>query len=183
MDTEIFATRSDLMVGLKRIESQKDLHYAICDLLKTNETKVLNSLLHVEEVGYNTTGQYITGIQFLVVEKKYKIKTRSVKQKKGGYLYAVDPLENPHSIIFQPNGIYDDSCLIKGVIGTVSESKKSIELYHFFRREIIVGFKKIKGCYIGPDAMKLAQSSVRLITMHVQQPPEYDLTSSRLLKQ
>ena len=178
MITAIFATRSDLMPGIEWIESQEDLHYVRAGLYnkdEINELNVLDSLGNVNEIGYNTTGQYVTGTQFLVVEKKYKIRIEKVKQRKGGYLYAVDTLKNPHSIIFQPNGMYQDSYLIKGTIGTVSESKKSIELYKFFSKGIVKGFTKIKGLYVGPEAMKLMESGVRLITMHVQQSPEYDL--------
>ncbi len=179
MDIKIFATRSDFMIGLERIESQKDLHYVIAGLYNKDEItklEILDSLLNVHELGYNTSGQYVSGTQYLVVEKKYKIKTEKIKQRKGGYLYAVDPLKNPHSIIFKPNGIYKDGYLIRGSIGTVSESKKSIELYKFFSKEIVKGFKKIKGWYVGSEAMKLAESGVRLIIMHAQQSPEYDLS-------
>ncbi|MBW8034989.1 MAG: hypothetical protein FVQ79_04970 [Planctomycetes bacterium] len=183
MDTKIFATRSDLMVGLERIESQKDLHYAIAGLYTKDEVielEILDSLLNVKGIGYTISSQYIAGTQFLVVESKYKIKTEKIKQikgvHKGKYLYNVGPLKNSHSIIFLPNGIYQDNYLVRGSIGTVSESKKSIELYNFFSKGIIKGFTKIKGWYVGPEAMKFAESGVRLITMHAQQSPEYDLS-------
>jgi len=178
MDTKIFATRSDLMAGIEWIESQKDLHYSRTGLYKKDEITeltVFDSLRDVKEIGYNTTGQYITGIDFLVVERKYRIRTERIKQRKGGYLYAIDPLKNPHSITFRPGGIYKDSYLIRGEISTVSESEKSIELYRFFSKGIVKGFTRIEGWYVGPEAMKLAESSVRLITMHVQQDRIYDL--------
>jgi hypothetical protein len=175
MDTKIFATRSDLMPRIEWIEWQKDLHYAISDMYKSKDIEILSSLLGIKEIGYNNTGQYTSGTQFLVVEKKYKIRTEKIRQKKGGYLYDVGPLKNPHSIIFQPGGIYNDSKLIRGSIGTVTESKKSIELYKFFSKEIVQGFTKIKDWYVGPEALKLMESGVRLITMHVHESPKHDL--------
>lgn len=175
MDTMIFTTRSDLMPRIEWIEAQRDLHYAISDMYESKDIEILDSLLGVKEIGYNYTGQYITGTQFLVVERKYKIKVEKVKQRRGGYLYAVDPFKNPHSIIFQPGGIYNDSKLIRGNIGTVSESKKSIELYKFFSKGIVKGFTRIEGWYVGPEALELYKSGIRLITMHINEPPEYDL--------
>jgi len=181
----IFATRSDLVPGIEWIEAQKDLHYVIDGLFykdEINEMTVWDSLKNVKEIGYNVTGQCARGTQFLVVERKHKIKIEKVKQRKGGYLYAIDPLKNPHSITFQPNGIYQDRYLIQGNIGTVSESKKSIELYKFFSRGIVKGFKRIEHrYYVGPEAMKLAESGVRLITMHTQEDRIYDLRVERNL--
>lgn len=178
METMIFATRSDLIPGLLSVESQRDLHYVKAGLYNRNELNeldVLDSLRNVEEIGHNATGQYITGTQFLVVERKNRIRTEKIKQKTGGYLFDVGPLKNPHSIIFQPNGIYQDSYLIRGNIGTVSQSKRSIELYKFFSKGVVKGFSKIQGWYVGPDALKLMASGVRLITMHVQESEVYDL--------
>jgi hypothetical protein len=175
MDTKIFATRSDLIPRIERVESQKDLHYARTGLFYHDEIITSTFLKDVKEMGYNTTGQYISGIAVLVVEKKHKIKIRKVKQRTGGYLYAIDQLKNPHSIVFQPGGMYENSYLIRGGINTVSESKESKQLFHFFSKGITKGFTKIRGWYVGPEAMKLMNSGVRLITMHINESPEYDL--------
>jgi hypothetical protein len=178
METMIFATRSDLIPGIQWVESRTELHYVRAGLYskdEINELNVFDSLRNVEEIGYNTTGQYITGTQFLVVERKHRIRTETIKQRKGGYLFDVGPSKNPHSIIFQPNGIYQDSYLIRGNIGTVSESKESIELYGVFSKGIVKGFTRVKGWYVGPEALKLMASGVRLITMHVEESLVYDV--------
>lgn len=176
MQIQLFATKSDLLPRIESIESKKELHYAILSMSKNKNIDLINSLLDVDEIGFNNSGKYVLGTQYLVVEKKYDIKSRSIEQRDGGVLYDVGPLENPHSIIFQPGGIYGDNCIIIGSLGTVSESEESIRLYQFFKKEITKNFKKIKGVYVGPEAVMFARSGYRLITMHIEQSPEYDLS-------
>jgi hypothetical protein len=176
MDTKIFATRSDLISGIEQIESQRELYYANTDFDKPEDLKALESLQDCQEIGYNTTGKYITGLTFLVVDRKYNFNIEKIKQNKGGYLYSIDQSNNPYSIMFQPGGMYNETCLIRGTIATISDAKESRELYRFFSKTIIKNCKRIKGWYIGPEAMKLAKSGTRLITMHASQDPIYDLT-------
>lgn len=175
MQIQLFATRSDLLSGIERIEALRDLHYALLCMLDENTVNVINTLLDVEDIGYNNSGKYVLGTQYLVVEKKHEIKSRAIKQRKGGILYDIGPLENPHSIVFQSPGIFKENYLIMGSVGTASESKESIKLYKFFKKEITRDFKKIKDLYVGPEALILAKSGYRFITMHTNQSQEYDL--------
>jgi hypothetical protein len=175
MNTKIFTTRLDLIPGINRIESRMPLKYVKTGLLGCNKIKCFDSMTEIKELGVNHTGKYITGISFLIVDRNEEIKIRKVKQNTGACLYAVDQLENPNSIIFQPGGIYENGYIIRGNIGTTSETQKSRKLWRFFSKEIIKGFNKIKDWYVGPEALKLADSGFRLITMHIDQSREYDL--------
>lgn len=172
MDTRIFATRLDLIPRIEWIESQKELHYATDS---GKEILFYNSIKDLSEIGINKTGQYISGIQFLVVEKKYKINVEIVRTYKGSDSFNIGQLKNPNSIFFQPGGIYNKEYLIRGNIGTVSESKESKELFKYFSKGITKGFTKIRGWYVGPDALRLMNLGIRLITMHVKENPNYDL--------
>lgn len=80
MQIQIFATKSDLLPGIERIEMLQDLHYAILCMLDENTINVINTLLDVEGIGYNNSGKYVLGTQYLVVEKKHEIKSRAIKQ-------------------------------------------------------------------------------------------------------
>lgn len=174
MQIQLFATKSDLLSGLEWIESQKELHWARC-LEKSDEILIYDSIKDIEELGINKDGKVTSGIQFLVVEKQYKIQVEEVQLHKGGLSHHIGQMSNPHSIIFQTPGIYGDKFLIMGTIGTISKSRESIKLYKFFKKGFTRGFKKIKGLYISPEALKLANSGYRLITMHIGQSTEYDL--------
>lgn len=175
MSIDIFATRSDMLPLIENIEIQKSLQYSKTGLFHKEDISTFHSLKDFDGLGYCEFGNRPKEVAFIILEKKHKIEIRTVKQRAGGYLYAIDQLENPNSIVFQPPGIYKDKHLIMGSIGTASESKVSKELFRFFKKEIVRGFSKVQGFYIGPEAMKLAQTGVRLITMHIEQSSEYDL--------
>src|SRR5437764_1018216 len=98
----IFATRSDLQPGLKTIESQIRLKYVARFLYSTNSKGVLilvphkspdfetyESLLNVDRLGINLTGQHHSGDDYLVVERDNDIRLRSALQRKGGIHYFV----------------------------------------------------------------------------------------------
>jgi len=125
-----------------------------------------DSIRDFEDLGVNNIGKATSGIQFMVVEKQHKIQIEEVLLRKGGVSHHIGQIRNPHSIIFQVPGIYGDNCLIIGSIGTTSESEESIKLYKFFKKEITKDFKKIKDLYVGPEAMRLANSGYRLITIY-----------------
>jgi len=175
MQMQLFATKSDLLPGIEQIELQKGLRYART-AEKSDEIFFYDSIKSFDGLGVNKDGKTTSGIQFLVVEKQHKIQIEEVKLRKGGISHHIGQIKNPHSIIFQVPGIYEDNCLVMGSIGTVSESKESVRLYKFFKKEITKDFKKIKGLYVGPEALNLAKSGCRLITIHSNQPTEYDLS-------
>ncbi len=174
MQIQLFATKSDLLPRIESIESKKELHYART-VEKSDEILFYDSIRDLEELYVNGVGKTTSGIQILVVGKQYQIQIEEVELRKGGVSHHIGQIRNPHSIIFQPPGIYGDNCIIIGSLGTVSESEESIRLYKFFKKEITKDFKKIRGVYVGPEAVMLARSGYRLITIHVGQPHEYDL--------
>src|SRR5215471_8131416 len=107
----IFATRSDLQPGLRLIESQRQLKYVAVHLYtvgnrgpsivvpnKSPEFESYGSLLGVDRLGINSTGQHTTGDDYLVIGSATEVKIRAAPQKKGGVHYFVDQLLNPSSI-------------------------------------------------------------------------------------
>jgi hypothetical protein len=81
--THIFATRSDLESGLRKFEAKTDLKYARCDLYYGPVYEQYLSLLDWADLGKNTTGDHISGPQFLVVPRDRKINIESVPQVVG----------------------------------------------------------------------------------------------------
>lgn len=186
--THIFATRSDLEPGIRFVESQRQLKYvALCLYSVGNrgtwivvphespQFETYDSLLAVDHLGVNLTGQQITGDDYLIADSPTEIKIEAVKQRKGGVHYFVDQLQNPASICFRPGGLYENECLISGNIGTASEHPESINLYRQFTRAIAKGFKKIGNYYVGPAALRLLDEGMRLVTMGIDEPTGYDL--------
>lgn len=142
---------------------------------KSPEFEEHDSLLNVPSLGSNATGDHITGQDYLIVDKDTEIRFESVVQRKGGIHYFVTQELNPISITFSPGGLYQDRYLICGHIATISEHPDSIELYKTFRKSLTKGFKKIGNYKVGPEAQRLMDQGVRMITMGVDEPPGYDL--------
>src|SRR5262245_50921977 len=146
--THIFATRSDLLPGLNVIEAQRPLKYVLHDLYKSPVSKEYSSLVELDELGINKTGDHARGAQYFVFDARNETKMRAVPQRKGGVHYFVDV--DPTSIVFWPGGMYEGSCLISGHIGTALDNRCSLELYREFARAITKGFKKVGNYHVGP---------------------------------
>ena len=186
--THIFATRGDLEQGLPLIESQRPLKYVALNRYAVNSTgksivvphkspefEEYDSLLDVPSLGVNPTGDHITGDHYLILRKDSEVRFESVLQDKGGIHYFVDQSLNPASITFLPGGLYQSQYLICGHIGTTSEHPESIEIYKSFTKAVTKGFMKVGNYRVGPEALRLMDQGIRMITMGIREPPEYDL--------
>jgi hypothetical protein len=71
--THIFATRSDLVPGLARAEAELGIQYARCGRYCSSEFEQYSSLVEWEGLGKNTTGDHMSGAQFLATPKSKKI--------------------------------------------------------------------------------------------------------------
>lgn len=89
------------------------------------------------------------------------------------YLFAQD--NNPDSIVLWPGGMYGEQWLVTGEISTLGETRKSLEIYGIFRSAITRGFRHIKNYQVGPEAERMLDGGVRLVTVGVDEPAEYDL--------
>lgn len=71
--THIFATRSDLVPGLSKIEADLGIRYARCGQYAGMIFEQYLSLLEWDGLGKNTTGDHVSGPTFLVVLRSHKI--------------------------------------------------------------------------------------------------------------
>lgn len=71
--THIFATKLDLVPGLTRIETELGVRYARCGTYAGSIFEQYASLREWDGLGKNTTGDHMSGPQFLVVPKFQKI--------------------------------------------------------------------------------------------------------------
>ena len=69
---------------------------------------------------------------------------------------------NPESVVFWPGGVFKDSCVIAGQIGTAMINPTAMELLNLFGREIRRQFKRIKSFFVGPEAERLLDAGYRL---------------------
>ena len=99
---------------------------------------------------------------------------RPVPQRRGDIKYAVDQAANQQTITFQPRGIFDDSCLIAGQAGTISDATKSLELFRAFSKTMRNQFSKIQSFYVGEEACDLFEKGWRLAS-DSRSPALFDL--------
>lgn len=175
MSKEIFffASRADMLKSLKEIEQVRKIKYIKCGAYDSQEYLIINSVDCFDSLGLNTCGNH-QNESYLVLDDSALVVAREVKQSAGGVKYFIDQMENKTSIVFWPGGLYESNYLICGHVATIFDEKTSQELYKHFTKTFIKGYKKIGKYYIGMEAMDMAPN-VRLITMNVNQPKEYDL--------
>ena len=104
------------------------------------------------------------------------MRIQDVPQYSGGILFAVDLMLNGDSIVFSPGGRYSNDVMLYGMIGTLSPppSVASKNLYTFVAKAFRKDFKKVREYFIGPEALDLMASGVRL-AMDATSPAEFDL--------
>jgi hypothetical protein len=178
MQIHLFATRKDIEQGIRLFERENSLKYTLCGLFPSSDVHVYSSLFQIENLGKTTAPNQSLCDEFLVMKCGVELEIRDVQQKSGGVKYAVDQQSNPASVCFRPGGIYHDEFLIAGRIGTASSHPDAAHLFREFGRAATQGFRKQREYFVGPDAFRLYQDGVRLITMHVGEDRKYDLNFS-----
>lgn len=167
-----FATRADMEAGIREIEAMKPLLYTAKGSFSAPQREFESALL-LPDFGTLQNGHHSLEPAYLVMSAKQPTEVRKVPQNDGSVRYAIDQLQNPHSVVFQPSGIYNSSAIIMGALTTVSSHPDSLGLYNLFSQKIRQGFQKLKDVYVGPEALALAKQGYRL-TNDINRPASYD---------
>jgi hypothetical protein len=174
-DKHFFATKEDLVPGIQRIELKRTLKYVLAGKSETRECVTYDSLLDFELLGTNLSGSHVIGPHFLVMDRNEEPSVEEVLQQNGGVLYFLNQMQNATSIAFWPGGLYEERNLICGHINTASANKESLDLFRDFSRTVTKGFQRIGSYFVGPKALVLMSQGVRMVTISVKSPSEYDL--------
>ena len=172
----IFATKADLIPNLTLMESRKRVKYVRKDFYYSSNIPIYESLLEYRKLGINTTGDHNSDDTFFVLDRDVVPYFEKTSLFLVFSRYSMNQLTNPGSIVFRPGGIYRDKYLICGHIGTISNSEISMSLFKDFSRTITSGFEKVNSYRVGKNALDLLRNGMRLITMGVDEPEEYDLS-------
>jgi len=159
-----FATRGDLITVVHEVTQARPVDFVHAGLFAEPRPQVLVDVADLSAFE-----------AYLVVDRGGVVSLRQVSQRKGGHMYAVDQLENPHTIVLHIGGVLADQHLIAGHIGTVGNSKQSDEMHSLFARVIRKRFEKIKSFYVGPEAAAMLDSGARL-SATPKSPMAYDRT-------
>lgn len=159
----IYATQNDFAGLLREVSNNRPLEIVIGGLSNDPTRLILSDFENIEP--FKT---------YLVFEQGMRVEVRAVAQRDGGHMYAVDQIGNPHSVVLQCGGVFDEHRLIASQLGTVGTSKQSGGIYSLFAKAICKKFEKIQSYYVGPEAVGMLDSGARLAPT-VKSPKKYDL--------
>jgi hypothetical protein len=171
-----FATAEDIRKVLRAVEESCPLLYVRCGLFDESERPVFRGFSSLPELGVACTGQSHLEPTFLVLLAEDSPTVRIVPQRRDGNKYAVDQQANPGTVTIRPGGIYENSTLIAGMVGTIHKDEKAATLMNAFSGALKRGFTKTKSYLVGPEAKKLLALGMRL-THSVSAPAEFDLSA------
>ena len=172
-----FATPKDILMVLRDVEASYPLQYIRSGLFDESERPVFHGFSSLPSLGIAQAGQSHLEPTFLVLPQDDTFKVRTVPQRRGGAKYAVDQQANPGTVAIRPGGLYNDSALIAGMVGTTQHDDKAAKLMKTFSDALKRGgFTKTKSYLVGPEAKKLHSLGMRL-THSVSAPADFDLSA------
>ncbi len=159
----VYATQLDLATIAKEVILVRPIEFAVMGLFDRPELIVLDDADYLKPF-----------TSYLAFDKGLSIAVRSVPQRNGGIKFAVDPMENIHTMVLHIGGHNNHSRLIAGAISVATGSQVGEGIYSLFAKEIRRKFEKIRSYYVGPEALKLFDDGIRL-TPTAKSPEAYDL--------
>ncbi|GIW82867.1 MAG: hypothetical protein KatS3mg105_4674 [Gemmatales bacterium] len=178
LGVNFFATREDILPGLRHIEQQLSVVFYDGDLLDTNDIVPILSLSDIETVGISQFGNHCLDKVYEIVPTESKMTVREVIQYKGWgrgrrtpenqiIKYQLVHAEEPFSSVgFRPGGLYKDECLIDGAVWNGGEGRESLAFYRQIRKILLKGFKHVNEYWLGPEAFQLLKQGFRLCSFH-----------------
>jgi hypothetical protein len=159
---------------LEDMESRGDLKYWRADSSSTPDVERWSSATQLPELGKAEGAQASTCRAYLITEAKSDVRSRPVIQADGKPRFDVDQLLNPDSIVFTPAGEWKEEMILAGSFGTAYDSAASQALMKRVSSAIRKNFSKVRGYWVGPEALGQMKAGKRL-TIAEQSPPSYDL--------
>ena len=171
-----YATKEDLLPMLETLESKGNVKYVLRGIFAEPSVIALDHGKDIQNLGSATTDASVSCEAFLVCEPELQIFPRSVEVL-GEERFFIDQLYNPKTVTFTPAGMWNPDTLLEGSVTTASDLQESQRLMKRFHSAIKKHFVKVKGYWVGPEALKFLQSGKRL-TVAVRSPEEYNLSTS-----
>lgn len=130
-----FAAKADLESLLRSVECERRLQYVVAGLFDSPNVQPMQSLLDAPDLGHVAVGDANHATAYLAASREVSIQVRSVPQRQGSVMYAVDQLVNPKTIALRPGGAFGEACLIAGQLGTASVAPSSLDLFQLFSKD------------------------------------------------
>ncbi len=169
-----FATKNDLLSALCDLEAKRKIKYTRAGRIEGPEFQVWESGANLPGLGRAAGDQAITCDAFLIVDGASVVTVVLQEMLNGDDRYDLEQARNPDSVILNVGGEWVDGSLISGSATTISDSTVSQSLMRTLHSGIKRHFTRIRGFWVGPEALAELRAGKRL-TYAVESPPEYDL--------
>jgi hypothetical protein len=171
-DIHFYATKSDLLSIFDMVDS--GLQYVRFGSCSVPNPETFLSGPDIPNLGIASSESAVACDMFLVCDKTSKVIPCKFSTLKGEERFGFDQLNNPHTIVFSPGGLWGNDVLLHGRVATVSDHEASIRLMKLFGSAIRKKFTKVRAFYVGPDALEMLKRGKRL-TIAAQSPRRFDL--------
>lgn len=173
-----YATKKDLVPVLSYIESIFEIKYVMMGMFEYNTPIVYRSYEEIIDLGYTEIPFYGSSRNSLMIMgKKNNVIVREIPQRKGGTLYAIDPMKNPQTIELRIGGIYlkEENTLVASRTAYVDKNPFSESIYKELTKKIKKDFRKYNSMeYVGLEAEIKLKEGWRLVE-DAGRSKEYDL--------
>jgi hypothetical protein len=169
-----FATAKDLALVLSILEAHKKLQYTPMRNVVSDRAQSYLSYADLLDFGQADHPTAVMNPDYLVALQGTAVQVETIYTRTGGISFAIDQRLNKDTVTLRPGGMYGRDALLYGSIGTVSESDASLNLYDFMVEPYLARFTKVQEFFLGPEALELWQSGIRLTTAATS-PAEFDL--------
>jgi hypothetical protein len=167
-----YATGFDLGSVLAEVEAKQPLQYTLMGLFSESDLRTYFSYSDIDEFGHAPNP--VANPSYLVARRGVEISSIGVPQKEGGVLFSVDQRSNPDTLVLRPGGRHGNEVILCGMIGTVSSTPISKQLYKDVVAEFRKSFRKQRQFLVGHEASEVWTTGVRL-TVGALSPPQFDL--------
>lgn len=161
---QFFATLTDLITIAKEVMKVHPVDFVPGGLFAEPRLEALSDVVDLKALQ-----------TYLVVDQGSPVSLRPVPQRAGGLMYAVDQLNNPHTVVIAVGGVHAHQHLISGQIGTLGNTEQSDKLFSLFSKVVRKRFERVKAFYVGPEAAAMLNNGARL-SPTPNSPKAYDLT-------
>jgi hypothetical protein len=169
-----FATARDLAPVLSLLEARERLQYTSMRQVKSDRPRTYLSYADIPDFGQANDPAGVMNPAYLVALQGTVVQVETIPQRTGGINFVIDQRLNEDTVILRPGGMCGRDVLLPGAIATVSESAASLNLYDFMVEPYLAGFTKVQEFFLGPHALELLRSGIRLTTSATS-PAEFDL--------
>ena len=159
----IFATENDISLLVQEVGMVRPIDLAVMGLFDQADPHVLSDAKQVRQL-----------TSYLAFERGIDVVSRPVQQRSGDIKFAVDPMDNPRSIVLRCGGRLDGR-LTAGDISVATGNAQAEELFAILSKVVRRKFQRIKSYYVGAEAAHFLDQGGRL-THTAKSPQDYDLT-------